>query len=41
MLRANAEIAIRMIRALAERLQRADEEIERLAAAPRAPRGPA
>lgn len=29
MLRANGEIAVRMIRKLAERLQRADEEIER------------
>jgi CRP-like cAMP-binding protein len=41
MLRANAEIAVRMIRVLAERLQRADQEIERLAELPRPPRGPA
>jgi CRP-like cAMP-binding protein len=37
MLRANGEIAVRMIRKLAERLRRADEEMARLA--PTRPRG--
>ena len=39
MLRANGEIAVRMIRELAGRLARADEEIERLAHAARPPGG--